>query len=417
MQMTKTIQRFVLALAVMLYAWHAAGQTMRVHVIDVGQGAATLVEFPCAAVLIDVGGEKNAQFDGSALLTDYLDDFFERRTDLQRTLHGLYLTHPHKDHTLSTRAVLRQYRVLNGVTNGMETGSGRHGQISLHKLAVAAEEGGTPMGFEAVWVRDIAPTGKQGPVIDPVACPDIDPRITALWGQVDVMPDWSATVLENGNNHSLVLRVDFGKASLLVAGDLEREGIAALLNRYRGTGLLDVDLVTVNHHGSANGTTSAFLDATSPRIAVIQAGEETREVPWSAWAYGHPRRSVVEVLERHVQDRRPPVTVRVADRVRSFTPLTVRRAVYATGWDGNIVLEAKADGRWSAASELRQADKVDLNHATFEQLVGLPMIGAKRAAAILQLRAQQPLRSVEDLKLIPGIKDGTVSALRHLVIP
>jgi beta-lactamase superfamily II metal-dependent hydrolase len=34
------------------------GDAMRLHVIDVGQGDATLVEFPCAAILVDTGGER-----------------------------------------------------------------------------------------------------------------------------------------------------------------------------------------------------------------------------------------------------------------------------------------------------------------------------------------------------------------------
>ncbi len=48
---------------------------MRVHLIDVGQGAATLIEFSCAAVLIDTGGEKNDEFDSTEHLIAYLDRF------------------------------------------------------------------------------------------------------------------------------------------------------------------------------------------------------------------------------------------------------------------------------------------------------------------------------------------------------
>jgi beta-lactamase superfamily II metal-dependent hydrolase len=60
-------------------------QTMRAHFIDVGQGAATLVEFPCAAILIDTGGEKNGEFDSTEALMDYLETFFARRADLSQT--------------------------------------------------------------------------------------------------------------------------------------------------------------------------------------------------------------------------------------------------------------------------------------------------------------------------------------------
>src|SRR4051812_31578041 len=46
---------------------------MRVHLIDIGQGAATLLEFSCAAVLVDTGGETNEEFDSGAALRRYLD--------------------------------------------------------------------------------------------------------------------------------------------------------------------------------------------------------------------------------------------------------------------------------------------------------------------------------------------------------
>ena len=51
---------------------------MRIHEIDVGQGAATLIELPCGAMLIDTGGEKSSTFDGPAMLTSYLDAFFAK---------------------------------------------------------------------------------------------------------------------------------------------------------------------------------------------------------------------------------------------------------------------------------------------------------------------------------------------------
>src|SRR5258708_7535315 len=80
-------------------AWTASSQTMRAHFIDVGQGASTLIEFPCAAIMVDTGGEKNAEFNSDDELVAYLDSFFARRTDLNKTLHLLVLTHAHVDHT------------------------------------------------------------------------------------------------------------------------------------------------------------------------------------------------------------------------------------------------------------------------------------------------------------------------------
>src|SRR5262249_30129074 len=158
----------------------ALSQTMRVHVIDVGQGAATLVEFPCAAMLIDTGGESNGDFNSTDELTQYLDDFFSRRSDLNRTLHSLVLTHPHIDHTRGVPSVLRQYRVLNAVTNGSTArASGSSQQIALQNKAAAGEETqdtSDDIGFFAATAGAIPrDRGVTNSVIDPISCPTVDP--------------------------------------------------------------------------------------------------------------------------------------------------------------------------------------------------------------------------------------------------
>ena len=91
---------------------------MRAHLIDVGQGAATLFEFSCGAVLVDTGGEANGYFDSSNALVAYLADFFDRRRDLNRTIDLLVITHPHRDHALNARLVAESFTVRNVVTDG-----------------------------------------------------------------------------------------------------------------------------------------------------------------------------------------------------------------------------------------------------------------------------------------------------------
>ena len=75
----------------------SAEPAMKVHFIDVGQGAATLLEFPCGAMLIDTGAQDQEHVDN---LIDYLRDFFTRRKDLKSTLLQVTTTHPHIDHTM-----------------------------------------------------------------------------------------------------------------------------------------------------------------------------------------------------------------------------------------------------------------------------------------------------------------------------
>src|SRR5689334_18424932 len=86
-------------------------ETARVHLVDVGQGAATLFELPCGAVLVDTGGERNDGFDSEKALGEYLERFFARRGDLQRRIDLLVLTHPHVDHTRNAPMVAERFVV------------------------------------------------------------------------------------------------------------------------------------------------------------------------------------------------------------------------------------------------------------------------------------------------------------------
>jgi competence protein ComEC len=85
------------------------------------------------------------------------------------------------------------------------------------------------------------------------------------------------------NNDSIVLRIRFGKASLLLTGDIEKGAETSLV----GTGKeLTADVVKVPHHGSHSSSTAAFITATRARFAIISVGQKSR--------FGHPHRDVVE---------------------------------------------------------------------------------------------------------------------------
>jgi hypothetical protein len=42
--------------------------------------------------------------------------------------------------------------------------------------------------------------------------------------------------------------------------------------------------------------------------------------------------------------RSVPAEVLVADRVKRFTPFTLTKAIYGTGWNGDIDIKARPDG-------------------------------------------------------------------------
>jgi competence ComEA-like helix-hairpin-helix protein len=260
-------------------------------------------------------------------------------------------------------------------------------------------------------------TGLTNAVIDPVSCATVDPKISALWGSFAAAPPgWTATYFGNLNNHSVAIRIDFGRASFLVTGDLEEVAIRDFLTAYQGTTLLDVDVYQVGHHGSANGTTESLLRAMTPAMAVIGMGPSSRQTMWTAWAYGHPRKAIVELLQRHVSATRPTTTVQAATAVRTFTSVSLTRAIYGTGWDGTVVLESDVNGTWKVVGTAAPSPLVNVNTASVDELMTLPRIGQVRAEAIVRYRTDNgPFTTVEDLGKVPGIGPSTLNGIRNLV--
>lgn len=74
---------------------------------------------------------------------------------------------------------------------------------------------------------------------------------------------------------------------------------------------------------------------------------------WTAYAYGHPRVGIVEMLRNSVSMLREPKQVWVAGSSRNFFPMELDEAVYGTGWDGDIVLETSTSGDWKNHGRFR----------------------------------------------------------------
>src|SRR4051795_12193375 len=109
--------KLLLILAVLAAARTSAAEPqMRVHYIDVGQAASTLLEFPCGAILIDTGAQDEAHVEA---LKTYMKEFFARRGDLQNTLSALVISHPHLDHTMGVEAIFSICRVKTYIDDGL----------------------------------------------------------------------------------------------------------------------------------------------------------------------------------------------------------------------------------------------------------------------------------------------------------
>ncbi len=325
----------------------AAEPEMKVHFIDVGQGASTLLEFPTGAILIDTGGQGD---DSSDRLARFLKSFFERRRDLNFRLNALIISHPHIDHTRGIKHVLNSCKVACYIDNGfVGTHTSGHAGVKFARDFAAqtrSMEIREILDTEIESLPDL--TGLTDGQIDSISDDDCDPEIRILSGGLTSNPGWDHADFENQNNHSLVVRVDFGESSFLFTGDLQEAGIETLLEFYKSSNILDVDAFLVGHHGSHNATTPELLKAMSPKFAAIAMGQptETHE-RYSAFAFGHPRRAIVEMLSKAIPNKRArPIDVKVADHVKDFTDFKVVKNIYATGWDGDITLTATRSGKF-----------------------------------------------------------------------
>jgi competence protein ComEC len=406
-------------LTLLVFTLSVNGQ-MQVHFINVGQGNATLVEFPCGAILIDAGGETNTLFHSSDSLKSFLDDFFDKRSDLNHAFKCVYLTHPHIDHTRGVSIILdSSYLIKNAVTDGLEHGSGKSGQINLHRDAQNSEsdaDANNDIGLEAITTNGIGSTGLTDAIIDPVICSGTDPVIRILWGTSTTNPGWNNNDFNDENNHSLVIRIDYGASSLLITGDLEEAAIHDLVSKYNGTSLLDADVYVVGHHGSKNGTTQELLNRITPEIALIGSGDTTRKLAFTAWFYGHPNKGILDMLQESVTLTRPAIKVKAGLSKKKFVDYTITKAIYATGWDGTVDLEADSLGHWRKLNTPTVPGLVNINTATLSDLETLPGIGAVKAHAIIDFRSRNGnFSTADDLDKVPGIGPATITLIKPYI--
>jgi len=245
---------------------------LEVTAIDVGQGDSLLVVGPSGqTMLIDAGGPTgaaanaenasgNSAFDiGEQVVSPYLWSRQMRRIDV------LVLTHAHSDHMGGMPAVLRNFRPRE-LWVAVDPQSAHYREL----LAEAASLG--------VGVRHL----RAG---DSIAWDSIAINVLAP----------SRSYVNSGppvNDDSLVMHLQFGRASALLEGDAQSASEDAMAARahagapYAAVG--PVTLLKVAHHGSRTSTTPEFLSLAAPQDAVISVGANN--------TFGHPRAEVIARL-------------------------------------------------------------------------------------------------------------------------
>jgi competence protein ComEC len=224
------------------------GETL-VHILDVGQGDSILLVSPSGKqVLVDGGPDLSAL----SLIAQHMP-FFDRSIDL------LVLTHPNLDHLASLPQLLSRYRVARVLLTGVDFESDIYDEFLalLDEMDIALLtpdpmidiDFGDGLTFDVVWPRD------------------------TLWGKPT----------KDENNTSIVLRAITGSRSILLTGDMEEKEEREILAS--GADIRSTYL-KVAHHGSKTSTSTGFLLAVDPELAVISVGAKN--------SYGHPHSVILE---------------------------------------------------------------------------------------------------------------------------
>jgi competence protein ComEC len=224
----------------------------RVAALDVGQGDAILVQGRRAAVLVDAGPALPGVFDlGRSTVVPALAALGVRRLDL------VVATHADLDHRGGLPAVLRAVPV-----DALWIPSGGLGEPGFEAVVAAARARAVPVFERGAG----SPRARVGDLV-----------VAPLWP-----PAGRGRVARNDG--SLVVRIEVAGRRVLLPGDLEAGGEAALVASGAD---LRADVVMLSHHGSRTSSTALFLQAAAPTIAVASAP------CWGRFEMPHP-----EVLER-----------------------------------------------------------------------------------------------------------------------
>lgn len=222
--------------------------TVDFHFIDVGQGDSILIMTDKGNILIDSGPNS-----ASSNLNAYLDEMGVK--DLEYAI----FTHPHEDHIGSAASIVKSRNIKNVIMPDTE-----YDTKTYDKLLTALEE--------STSTNIIA--SKSGAVY---SVGDLQMKILAP----------NAETYKSTNDYSVVVKVTYGATDFMMTGDAEVLSEKEIMSKYSNSEL-KCDVLKVGHHGSTTSSGVDFLDAVSPKIAVICCATGND--------YGHPHRETLEKL-------------------------------------------------------------------------------------------------------------------------
>ncbi|MCE5323288.1 MBL fold metallo-hydrolase [bacterium] len=232
------------------------GKTLDLTVMDVGEGLCVVMRTPSNRVMVmDCGTSSWRKNDtvGESVVVPYLHRMGKNTIDLA------VLSHPHSDHVSGYAGLLEA--VPAKVVMDIEA---RHAS-PLYKRFIKRVK------LSNATYR-IAKRGQNIEMGDGVSIHVLSPNPKMHYSDL--------------NNNSIVLRIVYGKTAILLAADAEDEAEQDILE----SGIpVRAQVLQVGHHGAKAASSTQWLNAVRPAIAIISCGRHNN--------YGHPSSEAVERLE------------------------------------------------------------------------------------------------------------------------
>ena len=221
---------------------------LEITALDCGQGDSLFLVLPDkSTMLVDAAGTRNRSTSegafqgrlwdpGEDIVSPYLWSRGVKRIDI------VVLSHPHEDHLGGLFAVVRNFQISEFWHAANSATPAYLGLLERVRQKGVAE-------------RTLA----EGDELERGAA-----IVRALWPP----RSWRPSGLPS-NDDSLVLRLSYHGASVLLPGDITAEVEQALLASGEP---LESQVLKVAHHGSNSSTSTEFLARVNPRVAIVTGG-------------------------------------------------------------------------------------------------------------------------------------------------
>lgn len=223
-----------------------------VHIIDVGQGSATLIQEGNKGILIDTGEDDYGEYLVSYINSCGVDE-----------LEYVIASHPHSDHIGGIVDVFEAFKV---------------GTVVMPELSE----------------KNIPTTRVYERMMQYILDNDMDVLFPEV-GKTIYLENISLSFFgpvkqtEDLNNMSLICKVNAYASRVMVLGDAEKEELSSVYETVKGE--YESEILVMGHHGSRTSVYKPLLNAVNASVAVISCGRDND--------YGHPHKEALNYVSQN----------------------------------------------------------------------------------------------------------------------